>query len=68
MNMGTPMIPSAGDPFTSAKLKPKPLTAKDRERLARLEDRYRHELMNDEERQELRDEIRNQTKRGALDA
>jgi len=27
------------------------------ERLARLEERYRHELMDDEERQELRDRI-----------
>jgi hypothetical protein len=28
------------------------------EKQARLEERYRHELMDDEERQELRDEIR----------
>jgi hypothetical protein len=27
------------------------------ERLARLEERYRHELMDDEERQELRDRV-----------
>jgi hypothetical protein len=28
-----------------------------RQRLAKLEERYRHELMDDEERQELRDRI-----------
>jgi hypothetical protein len=29
----------------------------DEKRLAQLEERFAHELMNDEERQELRDEI-----------
>ena len=29
----------------------------DHERLARLEERYRHEIMDDEERQEIRDRV-----------
>ena len=43
-----------GDPFAHRAAR----DARDaRERLARLRDRYRHELMDDAERQELRDEI-----------
>ena len=45
-------IHPAGDPFTA-----KP-PATDEQRLAELEERYRHELMADEERQELHDEIK----------
>lgn len=44
-------IPPAGDPFT-AKTPPT-----DEKRLAELEERYRHELLDDEERQQLRDQI-----------
>jgi len=48
----TRRIPPAGDPFTAKK----PETDQ-RQRLARLEDRHRHEIMDDDERQRLRDEI-----------
>ena len=44
-------ISPAGDPFTAKQVEP------DQVLLARLEERYRHELLDDEERQELRDEI-----------
>jgi hypothetical protein len=44
-------ISPAGDPFTAK-------TAPQHERLAKLEERYRHELLVDDEvRQELRDRI-----------
>jgi hypothetical protein len=42
-------IPPAGDPFTAKQHEP---TA---EKLAKLEERLAHELMDDEERQELRE-------------
>jgi hypothetical protein len=44
-------IPPAGDPFTAKQHEP---TA---EKLAKLEERLAHELMDDEERQELRDRV-----------
>jgi hypothetical protein len=47
----TARIPPAGDPFTAKT----PET--DQQRLARLEDRYRHELLDDAERQELRERV-----------
>jgi hypothetical protein len=45
-------IPPAGDPFTSAPAHPP--TA---EKLAKLEERYRHELMDTDERLELAERI-----------
>ena len=51
--MDTTSIPPAGDPFTSA---PAHRSA-EQERLHVLEERYRHELMDDEECQELRDQV-----------
>jgi len=45
-------IPPAGDPFTSAPAHPSP-----EEKLAKLAEKYQHELMDDEERMELRDRI-----------
>ena len=45
-------IPPSGDPFTSAPAHPS--TA---EKLAKLEERYRHGFMDDDERQELRDQV-----------
>ena len=51
--MDTTRIPPAGDPFTSAP--PHPST--EEKKLAKLEERYRHELMDHEERQELRDRV-----------
>ena len=53
--MDTRRIPPAGDPF-SAKI-PSEATDRQSQRLAELEDRYRHALMDDEERQELRDRV-----------
>jgi hypothetical protein len=46
-------IPPAGDGFYAAGKR----TTDDQKRLAQLEERYRHELMDDEERQELRDRV-----------
>ena len=46
-------IPPAGDPFT---LKPDQPAA-EQERLARLEEKYLHELLTEDERCELRDRI-----------
>jgi hypothetical protein len=46
-------IPPAGDPFSA---KPDQSTD-DQKRLARLEERYRHEDLGSEERQELRDRV-----------
>jgi len=46
-----PRIPPAGDPFTSAPAHPSPKE----KHLARLEERYRHGLMDVEERVELRE-------------
>ena len=56
--MDTTRIPPAGDPFTSAP-PAQPSADQERltERLRRLEERYRHELMDGEERQELRERI-----------
>jgi hypothetical protein len=51
----TTRIPPAGDPF-SAKT-PKPAPKPKEKRLRELEDRYRHELMDDEDRQHLRDRV-----------
>jgi hypothetical protein len=48
----TTRIPPSGDPFTSASAHPSP-----EEKLARLEERYRHELLDDEERCELLERI-----------
>jgi hypothetical protein len=47
----TRRIPPAGDPFTAKTPKP------DEERLAELEQKLAHELMDDEERAELRDRV-----------
>jgi hypothetical protein len=47
----TTRIPPAGDPFTA---KQHELTAG---KLAKLEERLRHELLDDAERQELRDQV-----------
>jgi hypothetical protein len=47
----TTRIPPAGDPFTAKQHEP---TA---EKLAKLEERLAHELMDDEDRQELRDRV-----------
>ena len=44
-------IPPANDPFTAKQVEP------DQVLLARLEERYRHKVLDDGERQELRDEI-----------
>ena len=44
-------IPPAGDPFTARTPKA------DEERLARLEEKYHHEILNHDQRQELRDRI-----------
>jgi hypothetical protein len=44
-------IPPAGDPFTAKQHEP---TA---QKLAKLEKRLAHELMDDEEHQELRDRV-----------
>ena len=49
--MDTTRIPPAGDPFTAKQHEP---TAG---KLAKLEERLAHELMDDEERQELRDRV-----------
>ncbi len=46
-------IPPAGDPFTSAPAHP----TTDEKRLAKLEERYRHELAHVAERCELRERI-----------
>jgi len=45
-------ISPAGDPFTSA-----PAHRSTKEKVAKLEERLAHELVDDEERQELRDRI-----------
>jgi hypothetical protein len=47
----TRRIPPAGDPFSAKTPNPRA------RRLAELEDRLAHELMDDEERQELRDRV-----------
>jgi hypothetical protein len=47
----TTRIPTAGDPFTAKTPKT------DKKRLAELEERLAHELMDDAERQELRDQV-----------
>ena len=44
----------AGDPFDYAS--PKTPTT-EHEHLGKLEERYRHKLLDDEERQELRDQV-----------
>jgi hypothetical protein len=49
--MATIRIPPAGDPFTAKTPKP------GEKRLARLEEKLRHELLDDEGRQELRDQV-----------
>jgi hypothetical protein len=45
-------IPPAGDPFTSA-----PAHPSREEKLAKLEERYAHELLDADEREELRERI-----------
>jgi hypothetical protein len=47
----TTRIPPAGDPFTAKQHEP---TA---EKLAKLEERLAHELLDHDERQELRDRV-----------
>jgi hypothetical protein len=55
----TTRIAPAGDPFTAK--------APKREDLLKLEERYRHELMDEEERAELRDQLRYLRLRGRLE-
>jgi len=50
--MDTTRIPPAGDPFTA-----KQHEATEEKRLAALEERLSHELLDHEERQELRDRV-----------
>lgn len=52
VTVDTTRIPPAGDPFTATQHEPT-----EEKKLATLEERLAHELMDDEERQHLRDQV-----------